>query len=50
MAIWPPPSKDDAKPHLYPVLIPSADTVSQVKVMTNASTTEFGRTSGGSST
>ncbi len=29
------------------VLIPSADTVSQVKVQTNASSAEFGRTSGG---
>src|SRR5262249_12045662 len=29
------------------VLVPSADTVSQVKVQTNASTAEFGRTSGG---
>lgn len=29
------------------VLIPSADTVSQVKVQTNSSSSEFGRTSGG---
>ncbi len=29
------------------VLVPSADTVSQVKVITNSSTAEFGRTSGG---